>query len=940
MNGAPNGPPKKGGGNALTRQARRGSCEADPHVYSCPYFALPIHVLIHSLYIRHTNYSASLMKGWKRRPQLAAAVLGLVLLMAGVLAAIPLLSLGPAGDEGMSVEATEDGFTFGAAGDFGFDGEAQTTMANAAGLDFFFALGDFSYDETTEENWCNTFESYVGDGRVILVVGNHDSGESGGGNINEYIKYCDFGLGVPLTGDYGKEYYFDYPATNPLARFIGTACGLEMAHDGEGFWVCVPGDEHYEFVKNAIDDAQSIGIPWIIVGAHNPCISSSNKDCDLGQEFFDLLLAEKVDLALLADDHDYQRSKQLTCATNDDYRPECVVDNDNWYTKGAGTVNVINGAAGQPLATVRRDTTDWRYIAMNNGDSWGQMQYEVSATTIHAKWVTSAGEFDDAFTISSESEPQPWPGPTDTWQGRYFDNWDFTDLKLNRTDAAIDFDWGAGSPDAAIDPSTFSARWDGAWSFEGGIYTFSMTTDDGMRVWLDGEPLFDEFFSQSPTTYTVETEVNGGDHHIRVEYYEKGGDAVAGFSWTLDSADPPPEEPPTAAFTYSPEWGRPGVDLTFDASASSSNGTPEYRWDWEDDGTWDAEWMSDAVLEHAYADAGTYTVRLEVRDTSSGLTDSATDQVPVDGGTPSTSHELDGTWNDDGYYTSPVQVTLTATDDLSGVASIEYRLDGGPWGTYAGPFNVTGNATHALEFYSTDRAGNVEEIQGVTIPIGGPTPPEEPPQSHLALEGASGSGGWYVSSVTVSLSASSPSGLTVTLTFRLDGGAWQSYEGPFQLDDGRHQLEYFASDSRGAEESTRSADIWVDTQAPLIHQVTPSDVVTATEVTIQWTATDDVSGIARYEISVDGGPWTDVGPESAFRLQLEAGTHHVAIKIVDQAGNLAVSGTTFVVDPDGSDPADPNLLFGMLPAVLVLATILGIILVAVVILLRRQRDEA
>jgi hypothetical protein len=68
--------------------------------------------------------------------------------------------------------------------------------------------------------------------------------------------------------------------------------------------------------------------------------------------------------------------------------------------------------------------------------------------------------------------------------------------------------------------------------------------------------------------------------------------------------------------------------------------------------------------------------------------------------------------------TNPDQVTLTATDASSGVASTVYQLDGGSATTYAGPFPVSGVGSHTLTFHSTDIAGNVESTETLNFSVG------------------------------------------------------------------------------------------------------------------------------------------------------------------------------------------------------------------------------
>ena len=60
------------------------------------------------------------------------------------------------------------------------------------------------------------------------------------------------------------------------------------------------------------------------------------------------------------------------------------------------------------------------------------------------------------------------------------------------------------------------------------------------------------------------------------------------------------------------------------------------------------------------------------------------------------------------YYVAPLLVTLTATDDLSGVAGTLYQIDTGSWQSYNGPVTVTALGQHTITFYSVDNAGNVE----------------------------------------------------------------------------------------------------------------------------------------------------------------------------------------------------------------------------------------
>ena len=99
---------------------------------------------------------------------------------------------------------------------------------------------------------------------------------------------------------------------------------------------------------------------------------------------------------------------------------------------------------------------------------------------------------------------------------------------------SIAHDWGTGGP-AGVGSDYFSARWTGTFDFgEGGPYTFVATSDDGMRVYVDGALVIDEWKDQAPTTYQATRVLAAGTHVVKVEYYEKTGGAVARVSWVDD----------------------------------------------------------------------------------------------------------------------------------------------------------------------------------------------------------------------------------------------------------------------------------------------------------------------------------------------------------------------------------------------------------------------
>ncbi|MGH2756366.1 MAG: PA14 domain-containing protein [Actinomycetota bacterium] len=134
----------------------------------------------------------------------------------------------------------------------------------------------------------------------------------------------------------------------------------------------------------------------------------------------------------------------------------------------------------------------------------------------------------------------------------YFNNTTLSGTSaLSRCESAIDNSWGSGGPGSGITVDNFSARWDGQFGFSAGDYTFTVTSDDGLRMWVDGTILIDAWKNQPPTTYTGKRTLTDGNHSVKVEYYEASGAATAQLGWEKAAA-PAPAPTPTSSPTTAP----------------------------------------------------------------------------------------------------------------------------------------------------------------------------------------------------------------------------------------------------------------------------------------------------------------------------------------------------------------------------------------------------
>jgi glucose/arabinose dehydrogenase len=104
----------------------------------------------------------------------------------------------------------------------------------------------------------------------------------------------------------------------------------------------------------------------------------------------------------------------------------------------------------------------------------------------------------------------------------------------------IQHHWGPGGPGNGLPNDNFSARWTGSPTFAAaGTYEFKTTSDDGIRLWVDGQLLIDNWVDQAATTKLATKALSVGAHAVKVEYYEHAGNAVAQVSWALSTNGAP-----------------------------------------------------------------------------------------------------------------------------------------------------------------------------------------------------------------------------------------------------------------------------------------------------------------------------------------------------------------------------------------------------------------
>jgi len=284
----------------------------------------------------------------------------------------------------------------------------------------------------------------------------------------------------------------------------------------------------------------------------------------------------------------------------------------------------------------------------------------------------------------------------------------------------------------------------------------------------------------------------------------------------------------------------------------------------------------------------TTTRELRIDVTAPATSDSSAPALAADG---------DSAWRQTGQT-----VTLSATDASSGLTHTYYTLDGVQH-DYNGSFDVSGNGSHAITYWSTDAAGNIEAAHHGWVNIDGDAPSSSDASTPaLALDSLSA---WRGAAQVVALSAADTGAGAVSgvagIEYDLDGAGYVPYTVPFVVGaQGSHTLSYRAADRAGNVEAAHVAFINIDLAAPAISSSAEGDAAWhIADVDVTLTSADSGgSGLVAVQMRRAGATaWTDVtGGSFTAPAAGEHGPVSYQYRAVDGAGNQTVGSCTLKFD--------------------------------------------
>jgi tripartite motif-containing protein 71 len=222
-----------------------------------------------------------------------------------------------------------------------------------------------------------------------------------------------------------------------------------------------------------------------------------------------------------------------------------------------------------------------------------------------------------------------------------------------------------------------------------------------------------------------------------------------------------------------------------------------------------------------------------------------------------------------GWYRTLPTVTISATDDQSGVAYVEWSLDGGPW-TRTGTVTGITDGTRTVRYRAADTVGNLEAARQTTIKLD-----RQPPQTSSDARAS------YTGTATITLTRTDTASGVASTSYRLDGGAVLTYSGPIPVSGlGDHTLSFWSTDTAGNVEAEKQVIFTI-----------------FTGLTFPDVSPDNVHAVSIARLAEAGV--TTGYPDGTYRPELRVTREQMATFLTRALGLDPVPGARFLdVSPD------------------------------------------
>jgi hypothetical protein len=249
----------------------------------------------------------------------------------------------------------------------------------------------------------------------------------------------------------------------------------------------------------------------------------------------------------LADSTDYRYRVQALDAAGNLSDPSAELTVRTLTPEDTTAPTAPGSLRGRLVSPTRVDLT-WQA----SSDDTGVTGYRISRDGVQVATVATSGWTDTGMTAGARSytvEAQDAAGhvsPAATTtvivplpaaaglSANYYDTANFTSWRFARVDSTVNFSWGTGRPVSSVAPDTFSVRWTGrVIPPADGTWTFVTQSTDGVRLWVDGRLVINNWTVHQLTTNRGSISLTADRaYDIRLEYFEQTGSATMRLHWT------------------------------------------------------------------------------------------------------------------------------------------------------------------------------------------------------------------------------------------------------------------------------------------------------------------------------------------------------------------------------------------------------------------------
>jgi hypothetical protein len=279
--------------------------------------------------------------------------------------------------------------------------------------------------------------------------------------------------------------------------------------------------------------------------------------------------------------------------------------------------------------------------------------------------------------------------------------------------------------------------------------------------------------------------------------------------------------------------------------------------------------------------------------------------IIVDTKVPLTNLTIVGVSGENGWYTSNLTVTLYTSEPTKNLDYTKYRLDGGNWTVYKNILKIPGDGVRLLEFYSADKAGNVEALKAKTLKID-----LTPPRGSVVLNGGKIQTNSSIVDVVLDAKdgAAPVTQMMVTEDASFAAASWVPYTNHMTYTLTSISGEKFVyaqfKNEAGLVSDVFYSSVIQDGQPPTIAISDPDNGagLATFQFAVKGTASDNV-GLSRVEVSIDGKDWVVANGTTEWDTVLgvkQNGRYNISAVAYDKVGNKA--SKTIFVDVDATLP--------------------------------------